>query len=76
MSSYLLRVYDVRVMVRPSVIVAMMQWGMVALVLRGVWLWVGRNDGYVGTRPGQWGDGMGVVAIGNVNVFLLLFAIE
>ena len=54
----------------------MIQWGMVALVLGGAWLWVGGSGGYVGTMPGQWGDGMGVVTKGGVNVFLLLFAIE
>ena len=45
-------------------------------MLGGVWKRVGRNAGYVGTMPGQWGDGMGVVTKGGVNVFLLLFAIE
>ena len=57
-------------------LVLAMQWGMVALVLGGVWLWVGGSDGYVGTMPWQWGNGMGVVTKGGVNVFLLLFAIE
>ena len=53
----------------------MLQWGMVALVLVGVWIWVGGIDGY-GKLSRQWGDGMGVVTKGGVNVFLLLFAIE
>ena len=49
----------------------MMQWGMVALVLVGVWIWVGGIDGY-GKLSRQWGDGMGVVTKGGVNVFIVV----
>ena len=34
----------------------------------GVWLGVGRNDGYVGKLSRQCGNGMGVVTWGGVNV--------
>ena len=33
-----------------------------------VWLWVGRNEGYVGKLSRRCGNGMGVVTWGGVNV--------